>query len=244
MAAFYYDNLLRSATVLSEDTATDFEVERGLDGRTSTQVGMETGANRDLVFDFGSAKSFSHVCVANHNLNGATLTVAGSSDNATYTTVGTIAYDNDYVRVDAVTSSSYRYLRLRFSGHASTIYIADIFVGQPLSLLYGIPHGFTPPEQADQDEIQAHMTGGGSLVGISIKQKPKRIRLALNDYPASWFKSNWLAFTESMKIYPGYFLWKDGERAMFFTFDRLIGIPAFRGNIRQSINLNMIGFVE
>ncbi len=244
-ATFFYDNLLRGATVVSEDTITNFELAEGLDGRTSTQVGMSSGATRDIIVDFGSAKTFEYVCVANHNLNGTTLDVAGSSDDVTYTPISSIVYDNNYVRADQITESTYRYVRLRFSGHAADIYIADIFVGQAdLELLYGVPYGFTPPEQADQDRIKANITGGGALVGLEVEKKPKPVNLSLNDYPASWYESNWQAFTDSLKQYPAYFLWATGKRAMYFTIKGKIGSPVHRSNLRQSITLKMIGFVE
>ncbi len=244
MASFFYNNLLRSATVVSEDTISNFGFSNALSGRTSDQVGMSSGANRDIVVDFGSALTFNHVCVASHNLNGTTLTVAGSADNVSYTDIDSIAYDNNYVRCDEIDEATYRYVRFRFSGHAADIYIADLFLGTPLDLLYGVPAGFTPPEQADDDELDAHMTGSGALVGITVHTKPKEVRLTLADYPASWFETYWLDFAASMKLYPAYFLWATGKRAMYFTLDRRIGKPEFSTNTRQTLSLTMNGFVE
>lgn len=244
MSSFYYNNLLRSATVVSEDTVTNFEFANAIDGRTSSQVGMANGANRDIVLDFTSAVTVNTVCVAAHNLNGTTLTVAGSSDNVSYTTIGTIVYDNNNVRCDSITESTYRYIRLRFGGHTTTIYIADIFLGVPLDLLYGMPQGFTPPEQADRDEIETAMTGNGAIVGITVNARPKRIRIPLQDYPASWFTTNWVALINSLKAYPAYFLWKSDGRAMFFTLYRGAPDPAYGSNTRQSAIMTVEGFVE
>lgn len=244
MASFFYDNLLRAATVVSEDTITNFEFINCLDGRTSSQVGLATGASRDIVVNLGSAKTFSAVCVAAHNLNGVTLTVAGSTDNVSYTDINSIVYDNNYVRCDSITSSAYQYVRFRFSGHAANVYISDLFLGGSLDLLYGVPHGWTPPEQADADEIETNMTGNGSIAGISVTRKPKPVRLKLDDYPSSWFETYWGDFIESLKQYPAYFLWAPGKRAFYFTPDRKIGSPSFNSNTRQSVTLSLEGFVE
>lgn len=244
MPSFYYDNLLRTATVLSEDTLTNFEFANGIDGRTSTQLGVASGADRDIVLDFGSAQQFSVLCVAVHNLNGASVVVAGSSDNVTYTDITTINYDNNYVRCDAVTQSTYRYVRLRFTGLLGSTYVGDIFLGESLELPYGVPDGFTPPEQADQDLIETNMTGNGALAGIDVTRKPKRLKLPLKNYESSWFESNWYSLTETMKLYPVYFLWSTGKRAFFCTFNRKTGVPSFKTNTRQSVTLDLQGFVE
>ena len=241
---FCYDNILRTATVLSEDTITNFGFSNALDGGTSTQVGMAIGSNRDIVVDLGSTKAFDYFCVAGHNLNGTTITIAGSSDNVSYSDIDSVVFSNNYVSVNNISSGNVRYVRFRFSGMAGSIYIADIFLGTALSLPYGLPHGFVPPEQGDQDIIETNMTGGGALVGISVTRKPKKTSINLQEYSSSWFETYWFDLIETMKVYPIYFLWKEGKRALFCTLERTPAQPAFTSNILQSTKLDLQGFVE
>lgn len=241
---FCYNNLLRSATIVSEATITNFGFAKALDGGTSTQAGFAAGAARDVIVDFGSARSFDHVCAAGHNLSGVTLTIAGSSDNVSYTDIDAVTFSSNVVQVHEIDPGNVRYVRLRFSGMAGSVYVADLFLGTALELPYGIPHGFTPPEQGDQDVIDTNMAGNGALVGITITRKPKRTRLPLQDYPGSWFEANWSGLIESMKLYPAYFLWAAGKRAFYCTLARTAPSPAYNSNIRQSATLELEGFVE
>ena len=147
---FLHNNILRGATVISEATISNFGFANCIDGRTSSQMGVASGATRDIVLDFGSAKAFTHCAFASHNLSGATLTLAGSSNNSTYNTVAIIAPTSNVVQVHEFSSASYRYLRLRFTGMSGNVYISDLFVGVSLDLPYGMPVGFVPPELADR----------------------------------------------------------------------------------------------
>lgn len=241
---FCYNNLLRQATIVSEATISNFGFAKALDGGTSTQAGFAPGASRDVIVDFTSAKSFDHVCVAGHNLNGVTLTLAGSADNVSYTDIDALTYDNNHVQVSEIDAGSARYLRLRFSGMGGNAYVSDIFVGEALELPYGIPHGFVPPEQGDQDAIDTNMTGNGAIVGITVSRKPKSTRVSLQDYHASWFEAHWYDLIETMKLYPVYFLWGDGKRAFYCTLQRKPPQPSYNSNIRQSATLDLEGFVE
>lgn len=241
---FCYNNLLRGVTVVSEATLANFTLVKGTDGRTSSQVGMASGATRDIIVDFASAQTFTHFALANHNLSGTTVTLAGSSDNSTYTTVATISVANNYVQTHEFASATYRYLRLRFADHTANIYASDIFVGTALALPYGLPFGFVPPEQSDQDAIDVNMTGNGAIAGISVTRKPRQCKVQMQDYDSSWFESNWAAFVASLKLYPAYFLWAPAKRAMYFVIDGKVGDLPYTNHTRQSITLSIEGFVE
>lgn len=241
---FLHNNILRAATVVSEATISNFGFANCIDGRTSSQMGIASGATRDVILDFGSARAFTHCAFASHNLSGSTLTLAGSSDNSTYTTVSTISPSSNVVQCHEFTSASYRYLRLRFTGMSGSVYISDLFVGTALELPYGMPVGFVPPEMSDQDAIDTNMTGNGAVAGISVTRKPKKIKVQLQDYESSWFDSSWPSFSANSKLYPFYFLWAPGKRAAFCVPDGKIGDVAHTYHTRMTITLSLEGFVE
>jgi hypothetical protein len=246
MAAPYFlvTNKLRSAAILAEATAASFPFANALDGRTSTQAGFSSGAARNVDFDFGSAQTITHIGYAAHSLTGSTVAIYSSTNGSSWTLrLSSIALAGVQT-YEFGTSFSARYFRLSVTPASGTVYVSDFFAGQAIELPYGIPHGFVPPEQGDQDAIETNMTGNGALVGITVTRKPKRTRVSLNDYPASWFDSNWSALIETMKLYPAYFLWATGKRAFYCTLARTAPSPAYNSNIRQSATLELEGFVE
>lgn len=241
-----YDNILRASTVtvVSEDTETGNEFANCIDGGTWSKMGLLSGATRDVVIGLGGSTSFNYFCAANHNLSGSTLVIAGSNDNSSYTDIQTINFTNNTVQAIEITQSSYSYVRFRFSGMAGTVYIADMWLGVALEIPEGVPVGFVPPEQYDDDEIRTNITGAGALAAIDVKTNPKKCQFDLKDIESSWFSANWVSLLEGMKQYPAYFLWADGQRTMYFVFDRKPRPPKFTTNARQSSALYMKGFVE
>lgn len=239
-----YNNILRTATIDSEATAAGYPFSNALTGRTSEQVGFASGASRAVDFDNGSAVAVSALCVAHHNLGtvGATLTLAGSTDDVSYTTLVTQAFTDDNVTFLTFTEASYRYLRLTVSGHSGTAYIGDVFAGPVLELPYGPDVGWTQPVQSDEDDITANVTGSGAIVGISFVPRPKKSQIQFRDFEKSWFDSNWLTLVAGLKQYPAYYLWKAGERPMFFLLSR-IDPPKFTTHNRQAATLDIIGLV-
>lgn len=244
-AVFAYDNLLRGAAILSEETLVNFGAVKGADGRASSQVGFASGADRSVVYDFSIVKSFDTFCLANHNFgtSGASMKVEGSADNVGYSVIDTIAIANNNVKLHTLPSSSFRYVRLTIQGHGGAAYASDIYIGPSLLLPYGMPKGFVSPEEYDQDVISSNITGNGSLVGIDVEEKPKRCKIPIKDVERSWFDSYWLALVAAVKQYPAYFLWSEGERAMYFYFYRKAPAPKFTTNNRKSVTLDVEGVV-
>lgn len=240
-----YNNVLRAATIDSEDTAAGYPFSNALTGRTSEQVGFSSGASRVVDFDNGSAVAVSALCVAHHNLGsvGATLTLSGSADDATYTPLVTQSFTNDNVSFLTFTEASYRYLRLTVSGHGGAAYIGDVFAGPVLTLPFGPNTGWTQPSQSDDDEITANVTGAGAIAGVSIIARPKATEIEFRDFDKSWFDSNWSSLVASLKQYPAYYLWKASERAMYFIPAKSIPGPKFTTHVHQSATISIIGLV-
>jgi len=244
-AVFAYDNLLRGAGILSEETLVNFGAAKGVDGRASSQVGFASGADRSVVYDFSTVKSFDTFCLANHNFGTASASVKleGSVDNVSYSAIDTVAIANNNVKLHAFPSSLFRYVRLTIQGHGGAAYASDIYIGPSLSLPYGMPKGFVSPEEYDQDVISSNITGNGSLVGVDVEENPKRCKVPINDVERSWFDSYWLSFVSAVKQFPAYFLWAEGERPIYFYFYRKVPAPKFTTNNRKSVTLDIEGVV-
>lgn len=245
MAYFAFDNFLRGAAVLSEATITDFEMVKGLDGRGYSRAGFLNGANRVVIFDFGETKTFNVLFLANHNFGsaGASITLDGSSDNSSWTGLGTKAFTDDNVTEWSMSDRAYRYVRMTVLNHTISAYAADIFIGDKLELPYGMPKGFISPDQYDADKVSTNVTGNGSLVGVDVKAMPKRCKIPMMNFERSWFDANWASFVASVKQYPAYFLWGTGERPLYFTFYKKVGSPKFTTTTRQSVTIDVEGIV-
>lgn len=242
-----YNNLLRSATITSETTITNFGIAHALDGRTSSQAGFQSGADRDTVFDFGSATSVDCVAFARHNFNtaNATITISGSADNVSYTTLTTATFTDDMVYTKAFTSASYRYIRVRVNATASNAYCSDIYIGEKLDLERSQKHGFIKPEFADNDKVIANTTLGQNLAGITIQQEMKSVRFDLFYYTAAFF-AVWETLAATMKSYPIYIVWNDNEQPFYCWPKSKIPNPAYAKNINgyYSVKMDMQGITQ
>lgn len=217
MGGICYDNILRSGTIISENTIADFRAANAYDGKTSSQMGVTAGGDRDLIIDNGSAVEIDTLCFARHTLgaSGGSIQVAGSTNNSSYTTLFTVNPADDNVTFSAQSSYTYRYYRIRVTGHSHNTYFADIFLGKRLDLQRSQKHGFIKPEFADGDQIISNITRGGNLAGLSVKTGVKRAQFDLFYYTASFF-TEWADLVSTMKQYPIYIVWDSSNAQLPF----------------------------
>lgn len=245
------ENVLRSATVVSEDTITNFPISSALDGRTATQSGFDDASNREVVFDLGEATSIDTLSIGRNNLSTKTITIAGSSDNVSYTNItGFISVTTSSKVYSKKLSSpvSYRYYRLTVGSGVHDGYISDIALGEAVDLERSQKHGFIKPEFADGDRIVANITEGNNLAGLYVKQGFKRCKFSFFYYTASFFDTNWSTIIAEMKSYPIYIVWDtpETERPFYCWPSSRMPQPEYSKNITGYYNasLDMEGITE
>lgn len=233
MGGILYENIFRSATILSDGASTNFKTTKALDGRTATQAEYASGATREVVFDCGSADAGNTFCIARHNLGsvGATVTVQRSSDNATYTTAFSVTPTDNSVIYSKQTQINYRYYKIRISGHSAAAYIADMAFGLRADLERSQKHGFIKPEFSDNDKIIPNVTRGNNLVGLTVDSALKTATFDLFYYSSSFFSSHWSALVATMKLYPIYISWDDTEKPFYCWPDSNMPEPEYSKNI-------------
>lgn len=251
MGAILYENLIRTATASSIGTVSG-NIDSLKDGRTSSSDKFAVGATRSFVIDNGSAKTINTLGIARHNLGsaGATVTVQGSSDNASYSTLFSVSPSNDKVIMEIKSSNySYRYYRVQISGHSIEAFTTDISIGARLDLERDQKGGFVSPLYANNDEIIPNITRGQNLAGITVKPAPKKVRLKF-PYYSSGFYSAWETIISSMKAYPVYLKWDSaGTKEAFYGWpDRRLPQPAFSKNVQNygylDTSVNLEGITE
>jgi len=251
-----YNNLLRSATVLSDTTATGFGPSNSLDGRTSTFSKMAAGTDQNIVYDFGSAKSFDSFALARHNFGANTyITVQGSADNITYTNIITsvnVIYDKNIFK--DLGSQSYRYVKILWTDTSQEMVFADVFIGPSLELQRSQLHGFTRPGLSDGDSVIANVTRGKELAGLTIRPNPERVRFTMPYYTSAWL-SEFISLRDTMKEYPIYMIWDitrsetpftGGEPAFYCWPTKSLPAPKYSKNINgyYDVRFDMTGFYK
>ena len=217
MALILFENLFRTGSVNTIGTVSG-NVDGLIDGRTSTSESFATGATREFRVDMTTATNVNCLGVGRNNLSthGATVTVQGSTDDAIYSTLFSITptADDVLIKLDS-TTHSYRYYRIQISGHSSNVFACDIAIGEAKTLERDQKSGFIAPLYADGDEVIPNVTRGQNLVGLSIKQGLKRVRVGLPYYTSAFF-SDWQSFIAVLKTYPVYLVWKSDNTSEAF----------------------------
>jgi hypothetical protein len=251
MGAILYENILRDATVVTDESSGS-AVASALNGRSSDSATFLTGAVRNLTFNYGSAKKINALGIGRNNLStmGATVTVRGSSDNVSYTTLFSVTPTTDRVILELESDYTYQYYNIQISGQTGTAYFTDVALGERLELERDQKGGFISPLFADSDEITSNVTLGQNIVGLTVKPKLKKVRLQLPYYTASSFYSDWAAFVAVLKAYPVYLKWDSaGTREAFYCWlDRRVPQPAFSKNVvayaYMDSSIDFQGFIE
>jgi glutamate synthase domain-containing protein 3 len=188
------------------------------DGRTSTTESFESGIVREIIVDNGSATDINCIAAARHNLStmGATLAVEGSSNGVSFSALFSVTPTDDNILLSLQSTQSYRYYKIKISGHTGTVTIADLAIGKYITLERDQKYGFIAPEFADGDQVLPNVTRGQNLVGLSIKEGFKKIRLQLPYYTSSFYDTNWANIIAALKSYPIYLNWKLANDAVPF----------------------------
>lgn len=217
MAIILVENLLRTATASSIGTVGG-TIDALKDGRTSTTEAFATGATREFKLDNTTAKTVNCLGVARHNLAsvGGTIAVEGSSDDATYTPLFSVTPTNNNIILSDQSDYSYRYYKIKISGHSANVTASDVAIGDSITLERDQKFGFIAPEFADGDQVLPNITRGQNLVGLSVKEGLKKIKLQLPYYTSAFYAANWATIIDGLKKYPIYLNWKSNNSAVPF----------------------------
>ena len=214
-SAIYYENVLYGADVVSQDTIAGFPWINGVDGRTSTQAGFDTGS-QVVVIDLGASwggQSVNFIGFAKHNIasSGANVEIETDSDAGFGSPVS--VYDSapvsDNVSVETISAVSIeRYVRITVSGQTSPCYISDVSLGEKLAFPSGQPMGYMPPKFAYNDMVINSTSQGADLVGSIRIPKAKSCRIELKFADEVWVNANWPSFIDHLPR-PFYYLWDE-----------------------------------
>lgn len=235
MAIIMIDNYVRTGTASSIGTVSG-SIAGLVDGRTGTSESFATGATREFVIDGAIALTVNCLGIARHNLNtaGATITIQGSTDNVSYSTLFSQTPPDNRCVMYFTSNYSYRYYKVQISGHSEAVFATDIALGGAIALDRDQKAGFISPFMADSDIVTPNITRGQNLAGLSVESKLKRVRMRMNYYSSSnAFVSNITLIKDALKKYPVYIKWKESNDSEAFYCWPYRGMP----NLKYSANI-------
>ncbi len=243
-----YDTYLAESGILaSSGFESGFEFTNALYGSTSRRCKVLLGNTGQIDFDLGSAKTIDCLCIARHNLGtiGASIGVYVSADDVTYTLQENITPTTDKNIFADLASFSSRYVRLTFSGHTgSDLLFSDILMSKALAFPRRLQDGFTPPEFASEDDFRGNVTAGNQLAGLTVTEKPLKIKVQYKKVPAAWVFANWINVIEGFKKRPVYYRWKESGAVLFCWPYRKIGQPSYKKIYYMDIKFQLEGYTE
>ncbi len=212
------DNLMIGATIYSEDTLTNFGFENAINASTALQVGFQSGANRDIIIDFGISTTFDCIAIAKHNLwsSSSTIKVYSASDVAgPFNLEHTLVLSSDNVHMQDMTQFSSSVVKLEIQFPASNCYAGNISIGKSVQISDGQYIGFKQPNFSNKFEIDANVTRGGEISGIIRKSTPIKTKIEGRHLTKAWMDSNWENLRDCISKYPFYFRWDDNEASIY-----------------------------
>ena len=155
--------------------------------------------------DLGAAQ-FVDYCGLVGNLNGATVAIQSSSDNATWTTRGTITPTIDRINMALFLQASLRYWRLSITGGIPNI--AVVYIGKTLAMQRKIYQGHTPLNLSRTTELSNNMSDGGQYLGRSVIRKGAQTSCDWSHLTADWYRANFDPFVKAARTAPFFIAWR------------------------------------
>jgi len=202
-----HDNRLEDATPVASTTATGFAVINLTDFRPYTWW-KPSSVPATVTVDCATAKAVDYWGLAGHNLFTVTGSVQlrGSTDNfsASDVLVDSVTPGSDAAFMRYITSTSYRYWRLTFTGAVPTVAIA--LLGAALTFPRGIQIGFDPIGRKTEAVYNISSKGYplGSVVNFESYEFDIDMRYLLATWVRTTFKAAWEAHLNST---PFVFAW-------------------------------------
>lgn len=203
------ENLLQTATVTaSADTA---NAPNCYDSMLTDFWQPGSGA-QTLIIDNGSAVSFDYWGIAGHNLgtDSASVAIAWSDDDISYTTIETLNPSTDAVIFSTFTSVSHRYIKITVTGTAPKI--GRINVGAKIEPAGTLSVPFTPPKYAGERELVTNLTEQGLPIGNVVKYTKYPVQMSFKNVSVSWLDSNWADFYDKISTDLFFIMWDSLNR--------------------------------
>jgi hypothetical protein len=181
------ENLLQSATVTaSADTA---NAPNAWDTMLTDWWAPGAGA-QTLIIDNGSAVSFDYWgIVANLGTDGASIAIAWSDDDISYTTIETLNPSTDAVIFSEFTSVSHRYIKVTVTGTDPKI--KRVNVGSVVNPDGDLEAPFITPKDSSERVINTNITEDGLPIANIVRHIRHPVTMNFSTVSVAWLDANW-----------------------------------------------------
>lgn len=198
------ENLLKTATVVASSDSANAP---NLWDNLLTDFWSPSAGAQTLTIDHGSAKAIDYLGIAGHNLgtDSASVVIAWSDDDISYTTITTLNPADDLVIFSQFTSVSHRYTKITVTGTAAKI--ARINIGATDDLSGTLQAPFIEPKHSGMYNFRTSTTEGGLPAGRSVKNIAYEFQMQFRNVLPSWVESSWPAIYEAIRNDAFFLLW-------------------------------------
>ena len=198
----------RSGTATASTSAVDFPAIAALNPLTY-EFWRPTALPATWTLDAGSSVSGNYIGIASHTLgtSGCTITIQGSTNNSTYTTIDSITPTDNSPIMFLFGSVSYRYWRLSITGSAIPS-VGVVYIGTVLEMLRPCYGGLTPISLSRDTVIRPNRSEGGQWLGRSVIRSGSSMKVGYTNLENNWVRTTFKDFIDDAVVYPFFFAWR------------------------------------
>jgi len=202
-------NLLKTATLTASADSANVD---NLWDTFLTDFWQPGAGAQTVIIDNGTAKSFNYWGVsANLGSDSASIAIAWSDDDISYTTIETLSPTTDAVIFSSFTSVSHRYIKITVTGTAPKI--SHINVGVSVQPDGTLSAPFVAPKHSHMRQIDANISETGIPIGNIVRYEKNSIQMNFRNVLPSWIDSNFDALYADMVDDLFFIKWDSAGRA-------------------------------
>lgn len=236
-----YHNLLEEGYVGASSEASGFPVENAYDWRPYDfwKANDSAASSHWIRLDLFSAKAADYFMLHAYNLDGGTVVLQHSDDDAAYTDAFAALSGTGAVLFKTFVSASHRYWRVLFTGVEPTAGV--IAFGRRLTLADQM-EGFTPPEFARDVELLTNQSVTGNFLGQSVLRRGAEFSIEAFLMTPAFARTDWLPFMNHAEAKPFGIQWSDlNPTENAFVWAKDIEDTAYIGGCHQGSRAKLVG---
>ena len=210
-----YDNFVPDATVTATSADTNYPADAVQRETTYEHWKPTSASNESLVFDQGASSvgAASYVGIAAHTLGtqNATIEIAHSDDNSTWTVIETLEPANNSAIMFIFAEVEVRYWRVRVVSADAAPEIGVVYIGSVLEMQRLIYGGHSPITLSRQTERRPTKSQKGQWLGVSIVRYGLQSSFNWRHLTAAWYRANFDPFVESARSKPFFIAWRPSK---------------------------------
>lgn len=210
-----YDNFVPTSTVTFSSEQAEYPAD-AIQRETTFERWQPTGTTSEyLVIDQGASGvgAASYLGIAAHTLGsaGATVEIAHSVDNSSYTVVETLEPANNGAIMFIFPEVESRYWRVRVVTASFAPEIGVVYIGSVLEMQRPIYGGHSPITLSRQTERRPTKSQKGQWLGVSLVRHGLQSSYNWKHLTAAWYRSTFDPFVQAARSKPFFIAWRPAD---------------------------------